>query len=110
MVHGNQPIKVAIKYCGCCNPQIDLSRIAHHLADMAEINADFSLVPYSEEKIDVVVILCGCPRACGDKEEVKTRARYHLLIAGENIDGKAVHEEHLTTALQQQLEGICNHQ
>ena len=109
MAQHNQPIKTAIKYCGCCNPQVDLSKIAHHLADMAETGVDFVLVPLSEDSIDIVVILSGCPRACGNKEEVKARASQHLIVAGESLNGKAIREEHLPAALQQQLEDIYNH-
>lgn len=102
MVHGSQPIKVAIKYCGCCNPQVNLSKIARSIADMVK-RGDFVLVPLSDNTIDVVVILCGCPRACGNKEDVKARAKYHLLVAGERLNGKAVSEPHLSQAVQQEL-------
>ena len=108
MADRSNPIKVAIKYCGCCNPQVDLSKIAHHLADMAKSSADFVLIPFSEDKINLVVILCGCPRACGNKEEVKARARQHLMVAGESVNGKSIREEQLPAALQQQLEEIYN--
>jgi hypothetical protein len=110
MAQDASPIKVALKYCGCCNPYVDLTRIARHLADMAETRSDFVLVCYSEDNIDVVVILCGCPRACGNKEEVKARAKHHLLVAGESIGGRAVPEEHLPATLQEELEKILNRQ
>ena len=106
MADRSNPTKVAIKYCGCCNPHVELSKIAHHLVDMAETDADLTLIPFSENTIDIVVILCGCPRACGNKEEVKERAKHHLLVTGENIDGKAVHEENLPQALHYELEAI----
>jgi hypothetical protein len=71
----HRPYKVALKYCGSCNPRVDLSRIARHLKSVAAESGHFQLVPLSEDNINVVVILCGCPRACGNKEEVKARAR-----------------------------------
>jgi hypothetical protein len=106
MARRSKPIKVAIKYCGCCNPQVNLSKIAHYLADMSETNADFVLVPLAEDTIDVAVILCGCPRACGNKEDVKARAKYHLLVAGESLNGKAVQEEHIPQSLLLELKYI----
>jgi hypothetical protein len=80
-----------------------LRRIARHLAGVAEERGDFELVPLSETDIDVVVILCGCPRACGNKEEVRARARRCLVTAGESVNGRAVPEAELPTAVEQEL-------
>ncbi|MBM3176144.1 MAG: hypothetical protein FJZ93_10615 [Chloroflexi bacterium] len=103
-----EPIKAAVKYCGCCNPYVDLSSIARHLAGMAQTRGDFTLVPLSEDEIEVVVILCGCPRACGNKEEFKARAKHHLIVAGESINGSDVPETHLSTVVQRELQNILN--
>ncbi len=104
----SRPKKVALKYCGCCNPYVDLTGIAHKLAEMAAVRQDFVLVPLSGDGIDVVVILCGCPRACGNKEEVKAKANQHLVVAGESVNGNIAPEEHLTETVQQELEKIFN--
>jgi len=37
--------------------------------------------------LDLLVILCGCRRACADKEEYKSQAKRHFIIAGESLDG-----------------------
>lgn len=74
-------MKVALKYCGSCNPQVDLARMGIHVAEIAARRPDFELAPLSANDIDVVVILCGCPRVCGNKEEVRARARHSLLIS-----------------------------
>jgi hypothetical protein len=108
MAPKRKPIKVAVKYCGCCNPYVNLTEIAHHLADLAKTRGDFVLVPSSEDKIDVVVILCGCPRACGNKEEFQSRAKHHLLVAGESINGSTVQEKHLPQTVQKELENILD--
>ena len=99
----NRKVKVALKYCGSCNPHVDLARIARHLAKLAEERRDFQLAPLSETNIDLVVILCGCPRACGNKMDVKARAKQSLIIAGESLDGKAVSEARLPSAVEQEL-------
>jgi hypothetical protein len=100
--------KIALKYCGSCNPHVDLTRIARHLTSVAEKYGDFQLVPLSENDIDVVVILCGCPRACGNKAEVKARAGKSLLTAGESINGRHVSEAHLPSAVEQELVKILH--
>jgi len=61
------------------------------------------MVPLSEENIDVVVILCGCPRACGNKEEVKARAKRSLVTAGESVNRQPVPESDLPSAIEREL-------
>ena len=108
MSKNRRKVKVALKYCGSCNPRVDLSRIARHLAKVAEERGDFQLVPLSENDIDVVVILCGCPRACGNKGEVRARAKRSLLTAGESVNRRAVPEIQLPLAVEQELDKILN--
>jgi hypothetical protein len=87
---------------------VDLTRIAHHLSRVSEKHRVFHLVPLSENDIDVVVILCGCPRACGNKAEVRARADKSLLTAGESINGRHVSEAHLPSAVEQELVKILH--
>jgi len=82
---------------------VDLRRIARHLAKVAEERGDFQLVPLSETDIDVVVILCGCPRACGNKKEVIDRAKRSLFTAGESVNRRAVPETELPMVVEQEL-------
>jgi hypothetical protein len=101
--------KVALKYCGSCNPYVDLARIARYLTKVSKERGDFQLVPLAENDIDIVVILCGCPRACGNKSEVRARADKSLLTAGESINGRHVPEAHLPSAVEQELIKILHH-
>jgi hypothetical protein len=100
-----QKPKVAIKFCGSCNPYIDLSRIARHLTQEAAGQLGFHWLTSAanDDDVDVIVILCGCPRACADRDEVRSRARYALTVAGENLDGTAVSEADLPRAVEQKL-------
>ena len=95
--------RIALKYCGSCNPLVDLTRVARHVTRMADKRGEFELVPVSGEKIDIVVILCGCHRACGNKEEVRARAKQSLVIAGESLEGRPVPEKCLPVATEQAL-------
>ena len=98
--------KIALKYCGSCNPRVDLSRIACYLKSLASKSGDFELVPLTENDIDAVVILCGCPRACGNKEEVKARARLCLLTAGESVNGQTVPESELPAVIEREISKV----
>jgi hypothetical protein len=104
----HRQVKVALKYCGSCNPRVDLSRIARHLANVAEERGEFQIVPLSADAIDVVVILCGCPRTCGNKEEVRARAKRSLVTAGESVNKRAVPETDLPMAVEQELKKILD--
>jgi hypothetical protein len=75
---------------------------------VAEERGDFQIVPLSENDIDVVVILCGCPRACGNKEEVRARAKRSLFTAGESVNRQAVPETQLPMAVEQELVKILD--
>ena len=88
---------------------MDLSRVARHLTKVAEGRGDFKLVPLSESDIAIVVILCGCPRTCGNKEEVRARGRQSLVIGGESVGGKPVPEKHLPTTVEQELVRTLEH-
>jgi len=70
---------------------------------VAEQRGGFELVSLSDIGIGVVVILCGCPRVCGNKEEVRARAGRSLVIAGESLEGRPVPEEILPSAVEQEL-------
>jgi hypothetical protein len=80
-----------------------LTSIARHLAKVAETRGDFQLVPLPESGIDLVVILCGCPRACGNKAEVRARAAKIILTAGESINTRHVPEAQLPSTAEQEL-------
>jgi hypothetical protein len=43
----------------------------------------------------LLVVLCGCRRACADREEYTSQAKHHLIIAGESLDGSPQGEKQL---------------
>ena len=71
-------------------------------------NADLDQVPLDGGDIDIVVILCGCPRACADKDEVKSLARSDVVISGEGLKGARVPEKDLAATLALELEFIAS--
>ncbi len=105
----NIKLRIALKYCGSCNPQVDLLGIAYHLEQVADKRRDFELVTLSEDDIAVVVILCGCPRACGNKREVRARAGQSLIIAGESMAGKYAPDKSLPTVAEREFTEIMEH-
>ena len=89
-------MKVAVKYCGSCNPEIELSDIGHEIEEALQEAPDISFVSRRSKTIDIMVILCGCPRACGNKKRVRKRANHRVVVAGETIDLAPVAEKDLS--------------
>ncbi len=96
-------IKVSLKYCGSCNPLIDLSRIGDELKEAIRKENNLRLVSSESNNVDAMVILCGCPRACGNKKEIRTRATRSIVVAGEMIDMVPVAEKEISAAVIKKL-------
>jgi hypothetical protein len=56
-------------------------------------------LPFETQGLDLLVILCGCRRACADKKEYKSQAKRHLIIAGESLDGSTQGEKQLASLI-----------
>ncbi len=92
---------VALKYCGACNPTVDLAQIGRLVADLArEHGWQFAVLDKDEgAEADVLVLLCGCQRTCIDREEVRRHSKQVVLVAGERLGWHAVKENKLPLAI-----------
>lgn len=95
-------VKVGIKYCGSCNPHLNLVKIAAHLSEISSRRQDFKVVYPYENDIDIMVILCGCPRACGNREDIRAAAKQSLVLAGEFLQGRPIVNDYMI-AVEQEL-------
>ena len=94
---------VALKYCGACNPTVDLAQIGRMVADLAR-KQGWRLVALDEDtEADVLVLLCGCQRTCIDKEEVRRQSRQIVLVAGERLGWRTVKEKELPLAIMEAI-------
>ncbi len=71
-------------------------------------DADLDQVPLDGGDVDIVVILCGCPRACANKDEVKSLAKSDVVISGEGLKGVRVPEADLAVTLALELEFLAS--
>ena len=77
--------KLAVKYCGGCNPAIDRTELAGKLAVLlAERNADWKLVTLKDNAYDAVLLVNGCPVGCVQKQFLP-ETRPVILVAGESV-------------------------
>ena len=99
-------IKVALKFCGSCNPQIDLTALAAGVRSHIAGRIDFEMVPADANGLDLLIILCGCQRACADKEEIWGTARQHIVTAGETFGGVPCKEDSLAALLAAEIDTL----
>ena len=90
-------VKVAIKYCGSCNPRINLARLGQRLAALAEAEGVALVSP--EGEMDAIVILNGCRVACADQDEVRRLARRAVVVSETSVNGLEVAEADLAQAV-----------
>jgi hypothetical protein len=57
-------IRIAIKYCGGCNPEYD--RVAAVAEMLTRLAAVVDVVPLDDHRAELLVAVEGCPTACAD--------------------------------------------
>ena len=100
-------IRIALEYCGSCNPYIDLAKIGRYIHNLAEQSATVTLVNATEDNIDILIILCGCNRRCGANREIRRKARHTFVVAGESLDGLTIPEKTLAGLLEEKILAKC---
>ncbi len=101
-------LNVTLKYCGSCNPLIDLIQIGNKLKETIENAPELQLVSPDDDHIDVVVILCGCPRMCGNKESFRRLAKNFIVIAGGTVDLMPTAEKDIPEQVMQKLKSFSS--
>jgi hypothetical protein len=62
-------LKVAIKYCGGCNPDYDRIALVERIE--VSLNGKVEFVSAEDEDIDLVLAVEGCKTACADLSAFK---------------------------------------
>ncbi len=68
--------------------------------------ADIEIVRFDSPDINLLIILCGCLRACADKDEIKEKAGQHLIIAGQSLAGTAQNEDRLSIMVAAEIDRL----
>jgi hypothetical protein len=91
-------LRVGVKYCGGCNPQIDRSRFVDELK--AELSGDSHLIACNTGgQWETGILVCGCPVACADRPEVRQTAREWIVVGGQTVEQRAVPERELAAVV-----------
>ena len=93
---------MALKYCGSCNPHNDIGWLGSEIKSrLATLGAD--LRSTDDPGLDAVVLICGCPRACVDRPELRSKAPLVIVVAGETVDCAECAQEEIPSAVEQLL-------
>jgi hypothetical protein len=75
------PPRLALKFCGGCNPEIDRGLVARRIRE--ELGGRVSWLP-GDEEADFILIINGCRTACGDTAEARS-GRPAVVLSGETV-------------------------
>ena len=96
-------MKIAVKYCGGCNPAIDRANLVGKLALLvAEAHPEWKLVALNDGDYDALILINGCPVGCVQKQFLDEK-RPVFLVAGESLQRQKVSERELAQALMEQI-------
>jgi len=96
-------MRIAVKYCGGCNPSIDRANLVGKLVMLlAEAQPTWELVSVNEGVYDAIILINGCPVGCVQKQFL-TEQRPVFLIAGESLQRERIAENSLPKALLAQI-------
>ena len=73
-------MKVGLKFCGNCNPSIDIPALTGTLAEQA---AWLSFVPWDGEGYAVLLVLNACDSGCAGRPDFSGPV---ITVAGESVD------------------------
>ena len=73
-------MKVGVKFCGNCNPHVDMPGLLKNLAAAAE-GATF--VRWDDDGYDILLVLSGCPVDCASRPDFGGRV---IVATSEAVD------------------------
>ncbi|MEW6529362.1 MAG: hypothetical protein AB1473_00910 [Thermodesulfobacteriota bacterium] len=92
-------MKIRVRYCGGCNPQIDRASVVTHLVKIAQ-GAGFCVDLRSGDDADWLLLINGCPRACLEEEHPEVaRERRCISVEGSHLGRRPVAEDELPGAV-----------
>ena len=101
----SNPMRIVVKYCGNCNPEINSPRIIDQWMTTVK-DDEVTFHPEGERLVDLLIIICGCRKACVDRPEVREMGRQVIVIRGRWIGGLGVAESDLKNELIRRVESI----
>ena len=96
-------VLIGLKYCGGCNPGIDRTALVREIESLLppewKLETERQADPW-----EMGLLVCGCPVACANREEVKGLARHWVLISGPMVDLETVPEEEMAAVVVRKIQ------
>lgn len=86
-------MRIGIKFCGGCNPYYERGEAVRRLKERFPQHS-FEAVS-AEERYDMVLLVCGCRRACVEYYRGATAGRYIVLKDSEEFTTLSLEKERL---------------
>ena len=109
MKHNGCVIKIELKYCGGCNPEIDRVNVVKCLNTvMHQKHIQLEYVKDSKTP-NLFLLINGCAHACKEEElkETPVTANY-LSVQGERVELKPVPENQIPAVLSEKIVRLCS--
>ncbi len=106
----NRALHIRLKYCGGCNPEIDRGAIVKRLEGLIEREGLGVQFTTTEEKVDLLILINGCPHACIEGEDMHNiKTVPFVSVQGARLDRRPVLEEELPQVIFEKIKEVyCN--
>jgi hypothetical protein len=102
-----QSLKIRLRYCGGCNPEIDRGAVVRCLQDLAD-SEGFEVSFNKGQEADLVLLVNGCPHACLEEGDLYSLGSVVCIsVQGTMVDRQPAPRERLPYFLFEKLKGIC---
>ena len=89
-------VKIYLKYCGGCNPDIDRGRIVIALEKLLTSEGIFYEYVNKKHLADIALLVNGCPHACKEEEwNLSPESLPMISVQGKRLRRKPVSEEQI---------------
>lgn len=95
-------MKLRIKYCGGCNPVINRKEVVNEVLDCLRASTP---VEITREAADAALVVCGCPVACAEYEDIKKQVNKVVLVAGNFLEHHQIPRDLIAAKACQILKG-----
>ncbi|KJS19560.1 MAG: hypothetical protein VR72_18065 [Clostridiaceae bacterium BRH_c20a] len=94
-------IKIGVKFCGNCNPDIDTKKLFLNLRNGLKESIEF--VYWEQDAYEILLVLNGCNVACAEHPIFMGTS---IIIAGETLDYVSIIEEDLLLEIERKIEKL----
>ena len=99
----NNPVRVGVKFCGNCNPQVFGGELFRQVIRSIECAADIEFVTLDSRDMEVMLIINGCPAACADRPKGDYA---EIVVTPESVNFEQCRKEEVGGEVVKHLRGL----